>query len=210
MAQTDLTPDLAKLPMLERCIDLSLRPTLSIGQIRKAVDQGGFCAKHLAELVRPDPTHPYGRRVLIETGVLESMIASWTRGVHCAPHDHGGSRGCVRVIRGAARHRVYKVVDGELTVIREERVEAGAVMPVGPDIIHSMGDDGDEEALVTLHLYTDPIDHMIVYDLETNRTLVVDGGCGAWVPHDAPELIRETHEGIQRYQSLGVREKQSA
>ena len=206
----ELRSELASLPMLRRCIELSQQPTLTVGQIRAAVDRGGFCARHLAELVRPDPDKPYGRRVLLQTSVLESMLATWTRGVQCAPHDHGGSIGCVRVLRGVSLHRMYRVIDGALTLVKEERVSAGEVIAAGPDLIHSMGDGGAEESLVTLHLYTDPIDHMVVYDLEADRTLVVDGSCGAWVPHDRPELIRQTHDGVLSYAALGVREARSA
>ena len=43
-------------------------------------------------LVRTDPTKPYGRRVLLDTPHVESMVARWTRGVECAPHDHGERR----------------------------------------------------------------------------------------------------------------------
>jgi len=206
----DLQPDLATLPMLRRCQDLSRQPALTIGQIRQAVDQGGFCDKHLSQLVQPDPSKPYGRRVLLQNDVLESMLATWTRGVQCAPHDHGGSIGCVRVLSGVSRHRMYRVVDGALELVKEELVPAGEVIAAGPELIHSMGDGGAEEPLVTLHLYTDPIDHMVVYDLENQRTLVVDGGCGAWVPSDEPALIREDHDGIRTYSSLGVREQPPA
>jgi len=206
----NLQPDLAKLPMLQRCVDLSQQSALSIGQIREAVVQGGFCTKHLSQLAQPDPTKPYGRRVLLQNDVLESMLATWTRGVQCAPHDHGGSIGCVRVLSGVSRHRLYKVVDGALELVREELVPAGEVIAAGPDLIHSMGDGGAEEPLVTLHLYTDPIDHMVVYDLENDETLVVDGGCGAWVPHDEPGLILQRHGGVREWKELGLRERQSA
>ncbi len=205
-----LRSELSQLPMLQRCLNLSREPRVELSQLREAIDRGGFCPRHLEELMQPDPRHPYGRRVLIQSEVLESMLATWTPGDHCAPHDHGGSLGCVRVLRGVADHRIYRVEDGELLTVRTERVEAGSSVVAGPDLIHSMGDGGGEESLVTLHLYTDPIDHMVVYDLERRRTLVVDGGCGAWLPYDEPHLLRLQAEGIRTWGELGLRQPAGA
>jgi predicted metal-dependent enzyme (double-stranded beta helix superfamily) len=144
-------------------------------------------------VANPDSSNPYGRQVLVNTPALEVMVASWTRGMVCAPHDHGGSLGAVRVLQGRARHWMWRCEDGQLSVTHEETVEAGGVMSCGANLIHSMGDDGAELPLVTLHMYTAGIDHMVVYDVQGERTLVVDGGCGAWVPTAEPQMIR--HEG---------------
>lgn len=145
----------------------------------------------------PDPRHPYGRNVLLETDCVEGMVATWTKGTWCLPHDHGGSVGGVRVLRGRAHHRVFAVRDGRLELVKEERVEAGQVMQCGSELVHAMRCDGAEQGLMTLHLYAGPIDHMVVYD--EDETLVVDGGCGAWVPTEQPELIRSRTQGIVRH-----------
>jgi cysteine dioxygenase len=192
-------------PLLRRCQALSDEPTLSVRQIAEVLEASQLCDETLARLRQPDPSRPYGRRVLIQSEVLESMLATWTPGDHCAPHDHGGSSGGVLVVRGTALHRRYRVADGRLEQVLEERLPQGSVITCGPNILHSMGDGGGEDSLVTLHLYTDPIDHMVVYDLENQRTLVVDGGCGAWTPYDQPELIRTRAEGIRTWSELGLR-----
>lgn len=153
-------------------------------------------ARQLARVRRADPDKPYGRNVLLETDHVEGMVATWTPGVWCAPHDHGGSVGGVRVLQGAAEHRVFRVRDGELELVRQERVQAGDVMRCGSTLVHAMCDGGEDEPLMTLHMYAGPIDHMVVYDVENQRTLVVDGGCGAWVPSE-PRLIRSTHDGLR-------------
>jgi predicted metal-dependent enzyme (double-stranded beta helix superfamily) len=138
----------------------------------------------------PDTAKPYGRRVLLQTDDLEVMVAEWTPGMSCAPHDHGGSRGVVRVLQGSSRHTIWGVTPDGLSNLQEERVSAGNTMLCGRDLVHSMMDDGADEPLITLHIYTRSIDHMVVYDAEAGETLVVEGACGAWVPHDAPEMIR--------------------
>jgi predicted metal-dependent enzyme (double-stranded beta helix superfamily) len=145
---------------------------------------------------REDADRPYGRNVLLNTPVVEGMVATWTPGAWCLPHDHGGSVGGVRVLQGRSHHKVFAVRGGRLELVKEERVEAGEVMQCGSDLVHAMRCDGADEPLMTLHLYAGPIDHMIVYDRDA--TYVVDGGCGAWIPADQPELIRSRTPGIVR------------
>jgi cysteine dioxygenase len=157
----------------------------------KALDVQG-----LLGVAKTDTSKPYGRRVLFQNDDLEVMVAAWTRGVPCAPHDHGGSSGAVRVLQGRSRHLVWDFVDGALQVVKEEIVTPGGVMVCGADMVHSMGDDGASEPLVTLHMYTKSVDHMVVFDLEAGETLVVEGTCGAWVPRDQPEMVRSRIKGI--------------
>ncbi len=170
-------------------------------------------------LVRTDAEKPYGRKVLLADRDVESMIARWTPAYECAPHDHGGSFGAVRVLQGRAIHTVWAVRGGRLVVVRRELVEAGHVLRADRDVVHSMADAGGELPLTTLHLYIDPIDHMFVYEatdadgqpfpegpgpiladrvdeVRTGRTWVVDGGCGAWFPRDEPHLVRDIHDGL--------------
>lgn len=175
--------------LLEHCAKLDRQPRLA--------EVARWLADAAPESLResPDATKPYGRDVLFETEHLEAMVATWTRGVWCAPHDHGGSVGGVRVLRGAARHRIHRLRGGTLELVREERVAAGAVLSCGADLVHAMADGGADESLMTLHLYAGPIDHMVVYDLQRHRTLVVDGGCGAWVPDDE-SMIRSVTPGL--------------
>jgi len=123
------------------------------------------------------------------------MLATWTRSVPCAPHDHGGSKGAMRVLRGEAIHFMWKVEAGQLVLAAEERLSTGAVVTFGPDLVHSMADAGKDRNLVTLHFYAGPIDYMVVYDVDATRTLIVEGRCGAWVPRD-PLLIRKEFPGI--------------
>lgn len=156
----------------------------------------------LKSLAVGDASKPYGRRVLLETESLEIMVACWTAGKPCAPHDHGGSLGAVRVLQGRSKHRIWRCVDGELQVAHEEIVMPGEVMTCGTDLIHSMGDDGCSTPLITLHMYTKSIDHMVVYDLEFGETLIVEGSCGAWVPHDSPQMIRRRYAGVRTPDSV--------
>lgn len=169
----------------------------SMDMLRRVMAGDELPSGEVDPLCTEDPAHPYGRRVLVQTEHAEVMLATWTRGAPCAPHDHGGSEGAVRVVRGAAIHWQWQVRQGGLCLVREERVRAGDVLEVKAGLVHSMGDAGGREPLVTLHFYTGPIDHMIVYDVNEQRTLMVDGSCGAWLPWDAPSMIRCMLPGIR-------------
>ncbi len=171
------------------------RPPMEL--VRKVMSCEEFPSAEVDPLCTEDPTHPYGRRVLLQTEHAEVMLATWTPRTPCAPHDHGGSEGAVRVIRGAGIHWIWQVQHNKLCLIHEERVKAGDVLEFKAGIIHSMGDAGERERLVTLHFYTGPIEHMIVYDVDGQKTLMVDGSCGAWLPWDMPGLIHCMLPGIR-------------
>ncbi len=171
-------------------------PDLRIPALKGALSADPSLPERLLSLQVTDSTRPYGRRVLLEGENLEIMLASWTRGVPCAPHDHGGSLGVVRVLQGRAHHKIYRVGAPGLEIVREEIAEAGQLLVCGKDMVHSMGDDGADQPLVTLHMYTGPVPYMVVYDTLQEQTLKVDGGCGAWVPASNSDLLLKRYEGI--------------
>lgn len=172
------------------------QPELSIKALNTAVQSVDEIARMLLPHQIADTARPYGRHVLLEGDNLEIMLATWTRGMFCAPHDHGGSEGVVKVLQGRARHRIYTIDDDGLTLVREEIAQAGDVMLCPKSLVHAMGDDAADLPLVTLHLYTGPVPHMVVYDVRGGRTIKVDGGCGAWVPESSSGQILETREGM--------------
>jgi cysteine dioxygenase len=160
------------------------------------------------DLHQPDKRKPYGRAVVFAQRDLEAMVATWTPGLPCAPHDHGGSFGAVRILQGRAQHTLWRIQDGQLVKVHEHFAEAGETLCCEPSLVHSIGDagpaDGSGETLRTLHMYTESIDHMMVYDVPNKRTLVVDGGCGAWTPYDQPEFIRDQAEGFIGREAAGI------
>ena len=182
--------------MRDRCTGLHDEGRLDQALLYRVLADTVLAPDTLAALLRPDPDRPYGRRVLFANDAVEGMIATWTRDTPCAPHDHGGSFGGVRVLQGEALHQIYAVEEGALRPVKQERVGPGGLLACAPDLVHSMQDGGAADPLVTLHLYSGPIDYMVVYDVAGQRTVIVDGGCGAWLPWDQPELIRAVRPGL--------------
>ena len=145
-----------------------------------------------------DPHHPYSRKILINHPNLEMMIARWTPNYSCAPHDHGDSHSAILVLDGCSEHKSYRIIDGELVCLDTEYKTKGELITCPPKQIHSMKGHPN---LITLHLYTNSIDDMLVYDVDHPKTFLVDGGCGAWLP-DSDDGVLAKAEGYVHRESL--------
>lgn len=136
---------------------------------------------------RSDPAHPYGRNVLFNHPKLEVMLATWTVNFPSAPHDHGGSKSAIRVLKGRSHHRLFQIKDEQLIEVFSERKCKDDILTCPPKQVHAMGDDGMEQSLITLHAYSQSIPNMMVYD--PTDSLMVKGKCGAWVPEDQEDIL---------------------
>ncbi len=136
-----------------------------------------------------DLARPYGRTILFSEPGLEVMVARWTPGVACAPHDHGGSIGVVRILHGTCRHLGWRVDHGALVASGDTTHRVGDTLPCAAGDVHAIATSPTDPPLVTLHAYAPAIRHMVVYDLERRRTLVVPGDDGAWIPDDPKWVI---------------------
>lgn len=126
----------------------------------------------------PAPGTPYSRQQLHATEGLEVMLATWEPGLRCAPHDHGGSHGCVSVVHGTFHEQRYGWVGPQLCRIGEAHRTAGQVMNFGPEVIHDMvAPDGG----LTLHAYAPAPTRMSVFDLAHEQVLDMVGDFGAWL-----------------------------
>ncbi len=182
--------------LLSRCRRLSERPSLDETDLRDVLSTVRLSDVALEELELPDSSQPYGRNVILRSPSLEVMVATWTAGISCAPHDHGGSVGAVLVLRGCGQHSLFRIRDGGLELASQHVVTGGEILNVSSELVHAMVDRDSQGPLMTLHLYTTAIDDMVVYDVPGRRTLVVDGSCGAWVPSEPGDLIRREVAGF--------------
>ena len=138
-------------------------------------------AELLASRAGPELGEPYGRRALHRDDSGEVMLAGWGRDAECAPHDHAGGVGVVRVLDGAFTETDWVWQGGILARGATRRWCAGDSIPVVAGGIHSMMAHG---AGTTLHLYRPAISGMRVFDPARRQTLSVRDDCGAWVPRD--------------------------
>lgn len=139
----------------------------------------------------PEMTHEaYSRTVLLSTPELEVMVASWRQGHECMPHDHGYSEGCVVNLLGRFKETSY-AFEGEQLIKTGEAFHQNlySLMDVDTARVHSMH-CVDKEGL-TLHIYSPAIDNMKVFDPSVRRTLTVANNCGAWIPVDQKQILKE-------------------
>ena len=158
-----------------------------LGDLRGAAPLSAELREELLALrAGPEPGEPYGRRALHRDEAGEVMLAGWATDAECAPHDHAGGVGVVRVLDGAFTETDWVWRDGILARGVTRRWRAGQSIPVVAGGIHSMAAHGGG---TTLHLYRPAISGMRVFDPACRQTLSVRDDCGAWVPRDEALIL---------------------
>ena len=136
------------------------------------------------------PSHDgYGRKLVHQGDNYELMVMSWAPGDYSAIHDHGATDwGAVKFF-GAAEHHCYRFDGKHLTLSDTAMMSPGEVNSVDHDLIHQMGNPGDEPFL-TLHLYgnlqaTDAITgDARIFDLLEGAVQFTSGGVFYCLPQD--------------------------
>ncbi|WGG46863.1 cysteine dioxygenase family protein [Rossellomorea sp. DA94] len=133
---------------------------------------------------------PYYRKLLYQNEAVELLVMNWSD-MECAPHDHGDSKGWIQVMDGTSVNTIFEVRDNKLPQeLFDREYREGSFFFAPKKAVHKMkkGSAGD---LVTLHLYSPPIQGMMVYDLEKCAACVVSDECGAWWPDHMREKIKD-------------------
>lgn len=139
-------------------------------RVAAAVEQLGA-----RELPKPEDGEPYSRTILHTGPDCEVMVARW-RGTWSAPHDHGGRRGLVKVLRGRVEERSY----GSRGTTRE-LAESESLTCGGSDV-HALRGDPDA---VTVHAYAGHDGDFRVFSDDLNEVWHVPSAHGAWLPKRA-------------------------
>ncbi|MFN8016508.1 MAG: methyltransferase domain-containing protein [Acidimicrobiales bacterium] len=164
-------------PALCRELLASVRAGAPSDGLATAIDAERELLESLA--VVPDDGTPYSRLRLHDEPDLEVMLATWAPGVRCAPHDHGGSGGCVTVLRGTFEERRFGWQGEDLVVDGAAERVPGGVMVFTADVVHDMVAPAGG---LTLHAYSPAPARMRVFDVEHREVLELVGDFGAWVP----------------------------
>ncbi len=166
-----------------------------------------------------DFDHPradsYGRKLVYDGGFFELMEMSWIDGDMAAIHDHGHTQWGAVALLGQAEHAVFKVREGRLSTADRREFPAGTVLAVSHDMIHQMGNVGQEPYL-TLHLYGcygregGVTGDARLYELDEGRIQRTSGGVFYGLPEeqvdrreagprpDFPTLLRHKVELLKR------------
>jgi len=106
----------------------------------------------------------------------ELLVLCWRPGQRTPIHDHAGSYGAVRVLRGVMWETLFEMEEGEGLVYESSREwTPGHVTGADVPDIHQLGNpDVSGQDLVTLHLYAPPLASLNVYKVgrrESTSTL---------------------------------------
>jgi cysteine dioxygenase len=106
----------------------------------------------------------------------ELLVLCWRPGQRTPIHDHAGSYGAVRVLRGVMWETIFEMEEGSGLAYKSSR-EWTPGQVTGADVpdIHQLGNpDVSGQDLVTLHLYAPPLTSLNVYKVgrrESTSTL---------------------------------------
>ncbi|RSD29536.1 cysteine dioxygenase [Mesobacillus subterraneus] len=175
-------------PQAERILDSLKSP--SKAQMKEALASLNMSVATLEPVLKPASGKPYYRKLLYKSEDVELLVMNWSD-LECAPHDHGDSHGWIQVLNGTSVNAVYEVNGNSLPKeLFKEYHHQGKFFYAPQKGVHKMQADG-AEGLVTLHLYSPPINGMKVYDLEKCAACVVSDDCGAWWPVESHQKLKE-------------------
>jgi cysteine dioxygenase len=173
---------------LENVLDSLKSPTKT--ELKNALLQLDITVNDLASLPDPSEGKPYNRKLLYKNEEVEMLVINWSQ-LECAPHDHGGSHGWIQVLSGTSINTVYEITsDGLPKELFHEFHQNGKLFFAPKQGVHKMQASNHTD-LVTLHLYSPPINGMKVYDLEKCAACVVSDDCGAWWPDEQYQKLKE-------------------
>jgi cysteine dioxygenase len=107
----------------------------------------------------------YARHRVYLCGHAELLVLCWRPGQRTPIHDHNGSFGAVRVLRGVMWETLFEMDPGRGLLYKSSR-EWVPGQVTGADVpdIHQLGNpDVSGQDLITLHLYSPPLTSLNVY-----------------------------------------------
>lgn len=151
----------------------------------------------------------YGRKVVYAGPHFELMVMSWVPDDFSMIHNHGDASWGIVQVFGNLTHRVFRLDDMCLTIVNEELLSNGRVMPVSDQLIHQMGNATDE-CILSLHFYFNEsptsivTDNTYLFDVANECILTVRGGAFYGLPD---EEILDIKEGLTSPDSLKEQEE---
>jgi cysteine dioxygenase len=103
----------------------------------------------------------------------ELLVLCWRPGQRTPIHDHNGSFGAVRVLRGVMWETLFGMDEGRGLLYKSSREWApGSVTGADVPDIHQLGNpDVSGQDLITLHLYAPPLTSLNVYKVGSTQSV---------------------------------------
>ena len=108
-------------------------------------------------------TQGYTRTVLHRGPAYEALILCWLPEQHSPIHDHRGSNCALRVLMGRATETLYTLDDQQRALAGEKRQYTTGYVAASSDWDVHRVSNLEGEDLVTLHIYSTPLNRMSSY-----------------------------------------------
>jgi len=118
----------------------------------------------------------YFRNSVARSEFAELLVLTWLPGQQSPIHGHAASNCGVRVLEGYLTEALYRAVEagrGDAYKVGESVWQPGLVVFSNHGTIHKITNEDREERLVTLHLYSPPLEQeeMKIYSAVTSRDI---------------------------------------
>ena len=110
----------------------------------------------------------YARNLVRKTAQFEIMIMCWHAGQRSSIHDHAGSLGGLKILRGALTESLFeKAPNGMIKSQTSIDYAAGEARVEETSLIHQISNLQNENGrAISVHVYVPPLIRMNVYSLE--------------------------------------------
>jgi cysteine dioxygenase len=110
----------------------------------------------------------YARNLVHKTARFEIMIMCWHAGQRSSIHDHAGSLGGLKILRGALTESLFeKAPNGMIKSQNSIDYAAGEARVEETSLIHQISNLQNENGrAISVHVYVPPLIRMNVYSLE--------------------------------------------
>jgi cysteine dioxygenase len=154
------------LAALEQLLDSHTAP-LSLEELSRVLGSLSLGLDDVAGHCHFNDRH-YVRNLIRRSAHYELLCLCWRSGQRSRIHDHHQSNCAVRVLKGVMTNTEYELLpSGHIKAIGSADLTPGAVITQARSNIHQVGNlQPAGEELVTLHVYSPPLNYMKVFSID--------------------------------------------
>lgn len=111
----------------------------------------------------------YHRQYLYSDEKTQVLMLGWLNGQRSKIHDHMGSNCAVKILKGTATETYFDTSENnQIFATGSSQLNEGEITTSCNDDKHQISNlQGGDQALVTLHIYSPPLDDFNLYSLES-------------------------------------------
>lgn len=154
---------------------------LSLASIRFLLDNVDLSEKEIKALACFDQ-ETYSRKRLFKNEHCEVLLLSWLNGQRSKIHDHLHTSCGVKIMHGEATETLFEVAaNGQIFASQSTHYPQGSVTVSQDNDIHQISNlQAGDEPLITLHIYSPPLNQFHLYQLENGQPELLNLNEESW------------------------------